>query len=91
MPTETTPATSASAISALLRRHGLSPLGSGTPRWREGIRVTGNVTGGVTVSVDLDGASAAKRVADYIEMTLDQAGYAVTRVANGRVRVTKPA
>jgi hypothetical protein len=34
--------TSAAAISGALRRAGFNPLGSGTPRSRQGIRVTGS-------------------------------------------------
>lgn len=61
--------TTASAISAALRRGGLNPLGSGTSRNREGLRVTGN-SRGVTVIADLDRQSEAARLSTEAEAAL---------------------
>lgn len=70
--------TSASAVSAALRRAGFSPLGSGTSRMREGIRVSSSLHA-VTVTVDLDHSGKADRMAADVEEALTAAGYAAQR------------
>jgi hypothetical protein len=68
--------TSAAAVSAALRRVGFNPLGSGTPRTREGIRVTGSLER-VRVVADLDSERAAVDLAIAARQALIGAGYSV--------------
>jgi hypothetical protein len=70
--------TTASAVSAILRRGGFNPLGSGTPRSREGLRVSRSATD-VHVVADLDAAGAAGRMADDAAEILREAGYEIDR------------
>lgn len=69
--------TSAAAISGALRRAGFNPLGSGTPRSRQGIRVTGS-SGRVRVVADLDSDRDAQAMATDARQALADAGYTVT-------------
>jgi hypothetical protein len=69
--------TSAAAVSAALRRVGFNPLGSGTPRTREGIRVTGSSLERVRVVADLDSERAAVDLAIAARQALIGAGYSV--------------
>lgn len=51
------------AVSALLRRGGLNPLGSGTPASHEGIRVKrAALPGVVTIVVDTDSPTITERL-----------------------------
>lgn len=75
--TKTYPAT----VSAFLRRAGLNPLPSGTPRTREGIRVS-RALNGCTVIVDLDAPTAQHRLADEVEEVLTSHGYSFNRNAD---------
>lgn len=68
--------TSAAAVSGALRRAGFNPLGSGSPRTREGIRVTGS-RDRVRVVADLDSDNAAKRLAEDAAMALAAHGFNV--------------
>ena len=76
----------AHVVSRALRRAGFRPLPSGTPRTREGLRVSRAATH-VVVLVDLDSASAAARATDDVFDTLAAKGYVVDRVAPNRVNV----
>lgn len=76
--TAMTTKTSAAAVSAALRRAGFNPLGSGTSRMREGLRVSTSVwPGSVRVSADLDSENAAERMAAEAQTALAEAGYQV--------------
>lgn len=73
--------TNASSISRLLRQAGFNPLGSGTPRSREGIRVSGSVVG-VTVAVDFDSVNDSEETAAEVERVLVGAGLDCERKGN---------
>lgn len=79
-------ATSAASVSALLRRNGFNPLGSGTPRSREGLRVSQSVTG-VAVVADLDSEAAAASMSEEAELVMREAGYQVERFNDHIFRV----
>lgn len=66
--------TNAAAVSAMLRRAGFNPLGSGTPRTREGLRVSRS---GINVYVvaDLDLNGASRRMAQDAREAATEAGY----------------
>lgn len=83
----------ASAISAALRRGGFNPLGSGASRTREGLRVSGSLSGirslaKVRVCADLDSAGAARRMAQAALETLRELGYETTDLDSGAFYVT---
>jgi hypothetical protein len=78
----TTP--TASSISARLRRAGFNPLGSGTSRTREGLRVADGFVG-VTVTADLDveraAAAMSRDAADALaDLTIERIAPAIFRV-----------
>lgn len=79
-------ATSAASVSALLRRSGFNPLGSGTSRTREGLRISQSLTG-VTVSADMDSDNAAERMSIDAEETCREAGLNVERIGPNIFRV----
>lgn len=66
-------ALTASHVSRLLRRGGLNPLGSGTSRMREGVRVTQSL-GQVTVGVSIDSPRQEARVIQDVKDILTEAG-----------------
>lgn len=72
----------AASVSRTLRRLGFNPLGSGTPRKREGLRVTGTTTGRVWVTADLDSDRAACEMTMNVAKALAGAGYEVRNVEN---------
>lgn len=65
----------ASRVSRLLRQGGLNPLGSGTSRMREGVRVTQSL-GQVTVGVSIDSPNQEGRVVQDVKDILTEAGLA---------------
>lgn len=67
----------ASAVSRRIREDVMRPLPSGTPRGREGVRVSGHLQG-ASVAVDIDLPGKAARIADAITEALTAAGYTVT-------------
>lgn len=68
----------AAAVSRLLRTEVTRPLPSGTPRTREGVRVTGSVLGRVSVSFDYDDDHPSyHRVVDAARDALTAAGYTI--------------
>lgn len=71
----------AAVVSSTLRRAGIRPLPSGTPRGREGVRVSRGV-GGATiahVSVLIDSTRERKSLTDDVAAALTAAGYNVER------------
>ena len=74
--------TSAAAVSAALRRGGLRPLGSGTSRMREGIRVSKFSVGAVRVGFDFDSDRLADRLCSDAFEILTTSGYQVDRPAD---------
>lgn len=71
------PATlTASTVSSRLRKAGFNPLGSGSSRNREGVRVSQSMHR-VYVVADLDNPSAAQRMAADVAEALTGYGYAV--------------
>ena len=71
----------ASAVSRTLRRGGLNPLGSGTSRNREGLRVSDSLRTGslrrVRVTADLDSEYAAGQMIEAAADILAAADYGV--------------
>lgn len=68
----------AAAVSRTLREAGMRPLPSGTPRSREGIRVSRtSLPATAYVSVDVDLPRKAARMAADVAEVLTEAGYAV--------------
>lgn len=78
----------AASVSALLRRGGLNPLGSGTPASREGIRVTGSTLGGAYIRVGLDSDIAAARAVESVLEICSAAGLVARQVSDRIVHVT---
>lgn len=79
--------TSAAAVSARLRRLGFRPMGGSASRNREGIRVSPNIFGGVSIAVDLDRPLEGARLADDVEDALRSDGVEVERVDEHHLRV----
>lgn len=77
----------AASVSGALRRGGLNPLGSGTPRTREGIRVSGGLFG-VRVTADLDNEGDARALALEAAQVLGAAGYEFSYERWNALRVT---
>lgn len=73
----------AAAVSRALRAGGLRPLPSGTPRSREGVRVSPSVFETVSVVVSIDAPRQCARVAADVEEVLADAGYTVETQARG--------
>ena len=78
---------SASSISRVLAQAGYRALGSGTPRSREGTRVSGG-RDHVSVWVDFDNEAAAARRSEELEQVLAEKGYATRRAAPAGFWVT---
>lgn len=74
--------TSAAAISGRLRKAGFNPLGGGSSRDREGLRVSGSTTS-VRVCADLDSPNAARRMAADAADALRGLGYTVEMTESG--------
>lgn len=68
-------ATTATAVSAVLRRGGLLPV----PRSREGIHVTSGGRGKVAVTVDVDSSRREREMTEDAVEILTAKGYTVTR------------
>ena len=80
MASTTTSQTFARTVSRFLHTQGVTVLASGTPRTREGVRVQRgwlNTRAEASVSVDLDNARDAARLAEAIAEILVGGGYAV--------------
>lgn len=86
MNTTHTPRTSASAVSAYLRRAGFTPI---PDRRREGIRVTRSALGAVSVSVSVDLPRQEARLADEVHEALTASTYTVHRDSPTRWTVTR--
>lgn len=71
----------ASAVSRKLRAGGLRPLPSGTPRSREGVRVS-QTPGHVSVLADVNAPSLAVVLADTAFAILAAANYRVERISD---------
>lgn len=70
----------AASVSARLRRYGVNPLGSGSSRGREGVRVSRTVfPGRVCVTADFDFETPAARMIDAIVERLELDGFTVER------------
>lgn len=80
----------ASSVSARLRRAGLNPLGSGTSRQREGLRVSQN-TWGVRVVADLDSEREAQLMSELAEAALAAHRYVIRRTGSAGFYVTAAA
>jgi hypothetical protein len=80
------PITSAAAISRKLRAAGFNPLGSGSSRNRQGLRVSSSVAG-VRVVADLDNQRAAADMAADAREAL-AGSYDLTEVDGGAFYVT---
>lgn len=78
----------AQSISRFLAKSGHRPLPSGTPSWREGIRVKNSLTCIARITVDLDSARQAKERTDEIQALLEDAGHTVERAHDYALRVT---
>ena len=72
----------ASTVSRKLARAGLRPLPSGTPRSREGIRVSDS-TYWVRVAIDIDSTRLAAEISAAVRSALLDAGYRVVATGNG--------
>ena len=83
-------ATSAAAISALIRRWGWKPIPTHN-RKREGVRVTrGHLPGIVTVEADFNWARLADEIATDLADFLSERGYTVHRAQNSpRMQVSR--
>lgn len=79
----------APGVSRALAKAGMRPLGSGSSRMREGVRVSRGLQGGAYVHVDFDSAGAAARRTDELAPILETAGYKVERVSDSILSVTK--
>lgn len=68
----------AASVSRTLRTGGLNPLGSGTSRMREGIRVKASLSY-TLVSVDVDSSRQAERLIQDCIAILTNSGYRADR------------
>lgn len=84
------PTTTASSVSAALRRAGFRPAAA-SDRNREGLRCTNRHSGSVRVSADLDRPSEAARLSADAEQALVELGYQVTRVDEHVLTVSRTA
>lgn len=66
----------AAAVSAALHKTGLHPLPAGSPRTREGVRVTWGY-GSVSISVGIDAPAAMLAIKDELWLRLEELGYTV--------------
>lgn len=67
----------AAAVSRALRAGGIRPLPSGTPRDREGVRVSSSILESASVTVSIDAPGARARLAAAVEEALTAASYHV--------------
>lgn len=79
---------SSASVSRQLRVAGFRPLPSGTPRTREGIRVSGK-KGRVIVAASFDSESTGARRAADLAAVLNELGYDVRHITPTLLSVTR--